>query len=184
MTFSNKFLTNYKYKTFKKNLKFKKFVIGITKYITNRKRYLLKKKNSNYINFYYILSSWSKIYKDLKQKEKFFQLKNIFNYQFFKNSFSLNNTHFNFNKLSKKLLLNSSIFLKNFPFTINLHNNSFSFFYLYKINFSKINIRVYNTFTCFYNTLNISLILKFFLFLFLSVLKSYRKLLIFTVFIK
>lgn len=39
----------YKFKTFKKNIKFKRFNRGLTRFIINRKKYILRKKRTTFI---------------------------------------------------------------------------------------------------------------------------------------
>ena len=39
----------YKFKTFKKNIKFKRYNRGITRFIINRKKYILRKKRTTLI---------------------------------------------------------------------------------------------------------------------------------------
>ena len=39
----------YKFKTFKKNIKFKRYNRGITRFIINRKKYVLRKKRTTLI---------------------------------------------------------------------------------------------------------------------------------------
>ena len=47
-------LSIYNFKAFKKNIKFKKYNYGITKFIKNRKKYVLRKKVTNYVFLYSI----------------------------------------------------------------------------------------------------------------------------------
>lgn len=52
---SSQVLSLYEFKTFKKNLRFKKYNLGITKFIKNRKKYFVRKRRtSNIINYIYM----------------------------------------------------------------------------------------------------------------------------------
>ena len=62
----------YRYKVFKKNLKFKKLNRGITKFIINRKKYLKRKKKTNLVLYYQVALFWSKLYSKKKGVFLFF----------------------------------------------------------------------------------------------------------------
>ena len=58
----NKFLDIYKFKAYKKNLRFKKYNVGITKFIKNRKKYIVRKRVNSNLLLYKYSCVWSKRY--------------------------------------------------------------------------------------------------------------------------
>lgn len=67
----------YKFKTFKKNIKFKRFNRGLTRFIINRKKYILRKKRTTLIFKTYHAGYWTSFYKVTKQAYRFYQMQNI-----------------------------------------------------------------------------------------------------------
>ena len=110
----------YNFKAFKKNLRFKKYNIGITKFIKNRKKYFTRKrKTSNIINYIY-LYKWSKLYILKKQIYRFTQLQNLNKFSLVSRVLSLSkpsskpdsNCLLNFSEISKGVFFNLTLFKK------------------------------------------------------------------------
>ena len=95
----------YRYKVFKKNLKFKKLNRGITKFIINRKKYLKRKKKTNLVLYYQVALFWSKLYSKKKRCISFF---------YFLNSFK------------KTFLVTNVTFLRNYPIKLKTSYNTAS----------------------------------------------------------
>lgn len=68
----------YKFKLFKKNIKFKRFNRGFSKFIVNRKKYILRKRRSNFLVYSLISKVWINFYRKSKQLVRFYQSFNIF----------------------------------------------------------------------------------------------------------
>ena len=122
----------YKFKIFKKTTKFKKYNKGLTKFIINRKKYILRKKKTSYAFLYNLSFWWTKSYMILRQSLRFFQMYNIFDFSltlsnknflekmYFKNPFGMNNlmidSYVNYSTITKSIYFNKSLFY----FTPNL----------------------------------------------------------------
>ena len=120
-------LSIYNFKAFKKNIKFKKYNYGITKFIKNRKKYVLRKKVTNYVFLYNIAYTWSKLNVGKRYYTKYVQLLNCFKYFFTDlNLISLQRNSFNFLNyvtLPKKILIHSIFFTKGISFKTKLMAN-------------------------------------------------------------
>lgn len=117
---SSQVLSLYEFKTFKKNLRFKKYNLGITKFIKNRKKYFVRKRRtSNIINYIYMYT-WAKFYVISKQNYRHIQLQNLSNCAFISrttvsdlNTSKLNNSlTINFSRISKNIFFNLTLFFK------------------------------------------------------------------------
>ena len=175
MFFFNKFQNKVKFKTFRKNLKFKKYNLGVTKYIKNRKKYFVRKRTKNFMNLYHIINNWVITYKICKQDSKVIQTRSILNVVTLPIFNNINLNHFNFFNVSKKIIFNSSLFIKK---TINF-NNSLFYFYNYT-NLTKGTILCYNK--CFFtskilinNTNSTTIFINFIQNYLVALLKLYRK---------
>lgn len=128
----------YSFKSFKKNLRFKRYNLGITRFIKNRKKYnVRKRRTSNIINYVY-LYVWSKTYMVNKQSCRYTQLQNLSVYSLVSRSLSSNLTLSKFN--SNNLLFNYSTIPQNIFFNLTLfHKNKY---YPYKSLFSNENVTI------------------------------------------
>ena len=122
MVYSNKliYIKNiYNFKIFKKNIKFKKYNKGFSKYIINRKKYFLKKKRTNFFFYYFIVNNWTLYFNRLRRYIKYYQMLCILNKLYSIPSiefFSKNNllgVPFNSARVPVKNLLNK-FFIKKF----------------------------------------------------------------------
>ena len=137
-----KIILLYSFKSFKKNLRFKKYNLGTTKFIKNRKRYnLRKRRTSNIINYTY-LYTWSKIYIVMKHSYRYIQLHNLSNYSLVSrvlvsnlilSKFNSNNLVINYNTSTKNIFFNLTLFQKNkyhFYKSIFSHENITTLFFM------------------------------------------------------
>lgn len=133
----------YNFKAFRKNTKFKRYHVGITKFILNRKKYILRKKRTTFIFKSYSTFHWSKNYQIMKQLFRYYQTINLTSlsmifpdYSYFsKISFSgyrsLKVVNFNCTAISRRVLLNNALFLKASEIMKNwLKGGSHSIYYL------------------------------------------------------
>lgn len=131
----------YKFKVFKKTTKFKRYNRGITKFILNRKKYILRKKRGplqfKLFNIYF----WTKSYSKMRHSIRFLQSLHCFKTSIILSSNILFNKlalkmaiGYNFYCISKKYFFNSSLFNKNI--LLNFHslfnNNKIGFIGLNK----------------------------------------------------
>lgn len=92
----------YKFKIFKKTTKFKRYNRGLTRFIINRKKYILRKKRTNYQLMLNLSFFWSKFYMTLRHINRYSQLLGSLNY-----SLTLSDVQFT-NKSFKKYLNSAS----------------------------------------------------------------------------
>ena len=92
----------YKFKIFKKTTKFKRYNRGLTRFIINRKKYILRKKRTSYQLMFNLSFFWSKFYMTLRHVNRYSQLLGSLNY-----SLTLSDTKFT-NKLTSKYINNAS----------------------------------------------------------------------------
>lgn len=64
----------HSFKVFRRSTKFKRYNRGITKFIMNRRRYIVRKKVANEISKFLIPLSWSQYFSTKRQFTRFFQL--------------------------------------------------------------------------------------------------------------
>lgn len=114
----------YKFKTFKKNIKFKRYNRGLTRFIINRKKYILRKKRTTLIFKTYHAGYWTAFYKVTKQAYRYYQMQNVLSLAiFFTNTTYINRvgmqgleqhkeTNLNSSALSKRLVKRSVFFNK------------------------------------------------------------------------
>ena len=88
----------YKFKIFKKTTKFKRYNRGLTRFIINRKKYILRKKRTSYQLMFNLSFFWSKFYMSLRHVNRYNQLLGSFDY-----SLTLPNVTFT-NKSAKKYI--------------------------------------------------------------------------------
>lgn len=139
---ANKFIKTYKFKIFKKTTRFKKYSIGPTKYIINRKKYQTRKKRTTNLLNYYPAGLWSMNYKKKAQVVKYIQTVYSFsrasvlvnkNY-IFKKTASLPSVYINTSSISSNLIYNKTLFTPlSLPHYNLLHKNS-TIGYLYSNN--------------------------------------------------
>jgi len=132
-TKAKNFIKIYKFKIFKKTTRFKKYSIGPTKYIINRKKYQTRKKRSTNLLNYYQASLWSINYKKKAQVIKYAQTVQSFckasilvsrNY-IFKKTITLPNIYFSTSSASSNLMYNKTLFKSSNMWFYNLlHKNS------------------------------------------------------------
>ena len=172
----------YNFKAFKKNLRFKKYNIGITKFIKNRKKYFTRKrKTSNIINYIY-LYKWSKLYILKKQVYRFTQLQNLNTFSLISRVLSLSGPSYkpdsscllNFSEISKGVFFNLTLFKKTkyifykqlfinenivISLSSNLTNNALSLgsvvfcHHIYKLTNNTYNIKSVNLYILLIHTL-------------------------------
>ena len=126
------YITNkvYRFKTFKKNIRFLKHNRGLTKFIINRKKYILRKKRTSLQFIAGITWFWTKFYAVSRQNARFFQSFNILNYSLtlsdagfsYKISYKalLDKLHFNginFGSLTKRIFWNNSLYILSNSFS-------------------------------------------------------------------
>lgn len=92
----------YKFKIFKKTTKFKRYNRGLTRFIINRKKYILRKKRTTYQLMLHFSFFWSKFYMTLRHMNRYSQLLGSLNY-----SLTLSDIQFT-NKSFKKYLNSAS----------------------------------------------------------------------------
>jgi hypothetical protein len=117
----------HSFKVFKRSTKFKRYNRGLTKFILNRRKYILRKKISTAISLFFIPLYWTKVYQVKRQLSRFFQSFYLLNYtmtlssyQFVircydnfinqNNFYELSNFKVNTASLTKSILLNNSLF--------------------------------------------------------------------------
>lgn len=122
----------YEFKSFKRNLKFKKYNIGITKFIKNRKKYITRKRFTSNLIWYNNISVWTKIFSVTRQYSRYNHFFNSLNYcaistilgfLLIKNPKVLNLSGFNYSNISNNIIFNKSLFLNYNHFFLK---NSFS----------------------------------------------------------
>ena len=117
---SSQILSLYEFKTFKKNLRFKKYNLNITKFIKNRKKYTVRKRRTSNIISYLYMYTWAKFYMVSKQNSRYIQLQSLGNYAFISRTITsslitnkLNgNLTINLSKISKNIFFNLTLFFK------------------------------------------------------------------------
>ena len=157
----------YIFKSFKKNLKFKKYRIGITSFVTNRKKYFLKKRNTNFLVKFNISSIWSKNYLKYKQYNRFVQFINITNFtlsfinlNFFKKKTILKGLFFNINTISKRIYF--KLPFKNFDNISLKNNNKLIFLNLCSLPKKRLNLGQFKYNSYLYNnSLDITLVISY-----------------------
>jgi len=121
LTKFNIFINIYKFKSFKRNIKFKKYNKGITLFIKNRKKYIVRKRKTSNISWYYYISKWSKYYLVYRQFYRFSQFYFLLKYTTVSpilnslvklKSIDLIHSRFNSSNISKSILWNKSLFYK------------------------------------------------------------------------
>ena len=143
----NFFLIKKNLKIFKVTTKFKKFQLGYTKIL--RKKYILRKRKTNYINLFFILFIWVKYTLKIKNFFKIFQILGFFNLTtcltsfnnlFIQKKIKINLkyniirfqnslfTIFQPNKLNKQLNTFSSLLFNSIDTGINNMNNGLIFY--------------------------------------------------------
>ena len=118
---SSKVLSLYEFKTFKKNLRFKKYNLNITKFIKNRKKYTVRKRRTSNIISYIYMYVWAKFYVTNRQNCRYIQLQNLSNYTLVSRTLVSNltigkldnNMAINFSKISKNIFFNLTLFFKS-----------------------------------------------------------------------
>lgn len=161
---SNSLCNVYQFKSFKKNLKFKKSNRGITKFVKNRKKYFLRKRRTNYLIYYTYFYEWGKLYMLYRQLIRYSQFLSIGSLGFsskkltydymISNLFKkkLNATDFKFLNvatISKKIFLNKTFFEKvDYKFSKIFFNNNY--FVLFYTNFTNYNLFNKNVFEFFF----------------------------------
>lgn len=136
--FFNSLLKVYQFKSFKKNLRFKRLGKGVTKFLKTRKKYFFKKRQTSNIFDYIYMYTWGKSYMLSRQFVRYSQLLQISSIGFNSIKFlcdlrtkvllsdSLKIIFFNFSTMSKKLFFNNTYFFKkNY---LALHKFSFNTF--------------------------------------------------------
>ncbi len=181
MCFFNTFLNVSGFKTFKKNLKFKKYNLGITRYIKNRRKYYLRKKTTNNIDILYIITNWTKIYKNYKQINRGVQTKLTFSYSTLPDFFT-DIKYYSYFNISKKIFFNNNLFIKlRHEYKTIMKYSNYSLFHFHKIDINKLNkvltfknqyylISTRDYLISYYNMLN-----NIFLLSTISLIKSYRR---------
>ena len=103
-------VNKYNFKSFRKTTKFKRYAIGVTKFV--RKSFLSRKMKTSYFNLILIAATWSKFYLKYKSKLKNYQLINFSMYAFtsFFNTVNTNVVTINFPATHYKYK-NQNIFL-------------------------------------------------------------------------
>lgn len=135
---SSKILFLYSFKSFKKNLRFKKYSLGITKFIKNRKKYnIRKRKTSNIINYIY-LYTWCKVYMITKHSFRYLQFQHLSNYLLVSHNLSLNLTLLK--PSTNNLVVNYATVAKNIFFNLTLFSKNR--YNIYKSLFSNVNLSV------------------------------------------
>ena len=119
----------YVFKSFRKNLKFKKYKTGLTSFVINRKKYFLRKRKTNFLVKVNISSIWGKNYLKYKQVNRFIQFINITKYtlffinlNFFKKKFSPKDLTINISTISKKIYY--SLPFINFKSLVSKNNSN------------------------------------------------------------
>jgi hypothetical protein len=92
----------YKFKIFKKTTKFKRYNRGLTRFIINRKKYILRKKRTSYQLMFNLSFFWSKFYMLSRHTNRHSQLLGSLSY-----SLTLSNIKFT-SKSTKKYIDNAS----------------------------------------------------------------------------
>lgn len=138
----------YNFKSFKKNLRFKKIGRGVTKFIKNRKKYFIRKRRTSNAFDYTYLYIWSKIYILHKQLIRYTQL-------LYSGSISFSSTNlfciYRLNKMAPgKLGFNS---LKSLSFSTTSKNVFFNNTYFLKKNYVFLNKLYLNSFLLNFNTI-------------------------------
>ena len=116
----------YKFKVFKKTTKFKKYNRGLTRFIHNRKKNILRKKRSSLQFMSYIVNFWTKYYTALRNSTRFYQSLNILPYtstltslaftqkfytkDLYQASTSIWGYNYNTASISKKFFFNKALF--------------------------------------------------------------------------
>ena len=70
----------YLFRSFKKNIKFKRFNRGLTRFIKNRKKFMLRRKRNSLLSHGYIVHFWTKSYSKYRQFARFYQSYNSFRF--------------------------------------------------------------------------------------------------------
>ena len=120
----------YRFKTFKKNIRFLKHNRGLTKFIINRKKYVLRKKRTSLQFIAGITWFWTKFYTISRQNARFFQSLNVLNYSLtlsdagfsYKISYKalldkLHTSGINFTSITKRIFWNSSLYILSNSFS-------------------------------------------------------------------
>lgn len=108
----------HSFKVFKKSTKFKKYNRGITKFIMNRKKYLIKKKSTNFLHKFSIPLVWTNYFSKKRQLVRFFQYFYMLNFtiSIANQALAVRNYDFLFftnnDKLATKFYLNSAFITK------------------------------------------------------------------------
>ena len=116
----------YKFKVFKKTTKFKRYNRGLTRFIHNRKKNILRKKRSSLQFMSHVVNFWTKYYAVLRNSMRFYQSLNILNYtstltslaftqkfyvkDLYQAGASIWNYNYNTASISKKFFFNKTLF--------------------------------------------------------------------------
>ena len=125
----NSILKIYRFKLFKKTTKFKRYNRGLTRFITNRKKYILRKKRTSLQFMVNLTYFWTQSYQDLRNSVRFLQSLNSLEYsltlsnKLFTKKIALKLTDaqnaqiadipFSMSTIKKTILLNNSLYLPN-----------------------------------------------------------------------
>lgn len=151
----NRAITVYKFKAFKKTTKFKRYNRGLTRFIINRKKNILRKKRSSLQFVSHLTHFWTLSYSSLRGSIRFFQNLNVFRYSsnLISNYFmdKLHTKEYNLSKssiwdhsyvtasISKNLFFNTSLFQKPTRLTNLFLNTRAGFIYVEKKNAELLN---------------------------------------------
>lgn len=132
----------HSFKVFKKSTKFKKYNNSITRFIMNRKKYLIKKKTTTFINKFFVPLLWSSYFSKKKQLVRFYQFYYMLDYMITlasnalilrsydllfstSNKMLIDKFYLNSTFLSKQILVNNTLFNPLTPkSTINFYKNT------------------------------------------------------------
>lgn len=172
----------YKFKAFKKNLRFKKYNLGITKFIKNRKKYIIRKRKTSNILSYVYLYAWAKYYMLQKQSIRYSHCFLFGNYSLVSVFLPVNTTSIalnrgetvNYSSISKKVFFNTSLFEKKtlLFFKKLFLNKRVYFFYAYNLTSSSDLVNLTSDSVHFYRIRKVAKGLPFNLYLYESLLKA------------
>ena len=145
----------YKFKIFKKTTKFRKYDRGLSRFIINRKKYIVRKKRTSLQLTFNSTFFWTKYYMSLRHYARFTQALNTCSYhltlpnkQFTKRVSMKNMTelssdsvdlHYSFATIKKKILWNNSLYIPKSAHGLNpSSSNSTVGLVLFNDDFSKV----------------------------------------------